>query len=353
MIHVGGRVPRSLYRGSRKIHWLTKGGRTIYVSPEAARTAGEAWLNANVTLRVTMTNDTDAYWFDLEVILPPDFQGNPTDGWTSGTITLGLFRTEDLQNWAAPGEGWSFVPGQETPETMANGWQKWFVRCTAVPVWWNQIMVDYDVSCDRYGKSITGITIARVPVNLAFPYTMPAQAGALQTALRAAGFPGALVTSTAGALVAEATWHTQAGRKKLYVTMSGSNVTNVTYLGSTVGSGYPYPMPGGKAALQSMLTAALTGGGANAAAVVMLYSDTWSIHLPDRSAVGDIRDFALTISPGDPFPAWDMFGSYLGLQPASGVSGGSGNVRTITGLSLSEAARAFARLGFINIPARA
>ena len=353
MIHVGNRYPARLFRGDRRIHLLCKGDRPIWVSPEAQKAMLETWLHANVTTTAVMVDDATGYWFEMEVVLPPSFVGNPSDGWTGDLlpgyppVTLGLFRSETLTTWSAAGVGWDTSPGRETPETLANGWKKWFVRCIEMPAWWREIMIDVVASSDRHGKSIVAIQLFRAPVTLPhYPYAMPSQAATLQADLRAAGYTGATVSSISGPLIAPAVWHRQAGRGTLYVTMSGSNVTDVKWQGTTVGAGYPFSMPSQKAALQTMLTAAL-GGDPNNQAVVMLHSDTWTITLPDRVTTAQIRDFILTVAPDDPYPAWDAFGQYLGLLSANGVTGTHGNVRTPERLPLAEAARAFARLGFI------
>ena len=353
MIVKGSRYPRKIFKGTREVHWLLKGNRTIYVSPTAAKAATKAWLDANVVMNVVMVNDSDAYWFDLEVILPPSFVGNPTDGWT-GTVaagypdaTLGLFRSETLTSWSEAGIGWGFKPGSETPETMANGWKKWFVRCMDVPVWWNDVMIDLTVTCDRYGKSITGMTIYQTPVSLPnFPYDMPGESAQLQTDLRAAGYTGAVVSSVAKSLSVGVKNHLSDGTKTLYPTLSGTNVTAVVDNGVTVSlPGYPYSMPSQRATLQTHLRSAGKSG-----AVVMLFDDEWSIFLPNRLATGNRRDISVTFTPGDPYPVFDMYGNYQGEAPADSVTGTSGNVRTPTGDPLLEAMKAFARIGFINIP---
>jgi hypothetical protein len=347
MIHVGNRYPARLFRGDRRIHLLCKGGRPIYVSNEAAKAGAKAWLDANVTHRVVMVDDSNGYWFDLEVILPPDFAGNPTDGWSNGTIHLGMFWSDDLVSWNAAGDGWAFSPGKETPETMANGWKKWFVRCISVPVWWKSMLIDLTAVSNRYGKAITGLTIYRTPVSLPnYPYDMPGEAAQLQTDLRAAGYAGATVSSVSAPLTVQVRNHTSNGAAVLAVTQSGTNVTAVADNGVTIAlPGYPYSMPGQRATLQTALRNAGKSG-----AVVMLFGDEWTIFLPNRTATGNVRDFAVTFTPGDPFPTWDMFGNYQGEALANVVNGASLNVRTPTGAPLLEAMKAFARIGFINIP---
>jgi hypothetical protein len=352
MIRKGSRYPARLTNGSRNVHLLTKGGRPIWFSPETQRTMLEMWLQANVTTMAVMVFDANAHWFELEVVLPPSFTGNATDGWTGDLVTgqppvtLGLFHSDSLMAWAGAGEGWVFSPGRETPETLGNGWKKWFCRCVVMPAWWIDVMVDLTVTSDRYGKSITAMQVFRMPISLNYPYTPTEIAdGTLEADLQTQ-FPGATVDVVSGPLIATAKWHTPGAAITLGVTMSGSNVTDVTYQGSTVGTGYPFAMPSQKDALATMLTSAL-GGDPLFKAVVMLHGDSWTITLPDLVTTGQIRDFILTISPDDPFPAWDAFLQYHGLMSAAGVVGASGNVRTPAGAPLQEAARAFARVGFV------
>ena len=347
MIHVGSRLPRNLHRGDRKIHLLYKGGRPIYFSNELIKYAAHGWLDANVTHRVVMVHDTSGHWFDLEVILPPDFAGNPTDGWSNGTIHLGMSWSDDLTSWRAAGEGWDFSPGKETPETMANDWQKWFVRCVSTPVFWKSIMIDLTSISDRFGKAITGLTIYGTAVSLPnYPYEMPAQAALLQTDLRAAGYAGAVVSSVAAPLRVQARNHTSKGASVLAVTQSGANVTAVASNGVTIPlPGYPYALPGQLASLQTDLRNAGKSG-----AVVMLFGDEWTIFLPNRSATGTLRDFTVTFTPADPFPYWDMHENFQGDMPGNALAGTSGNVRTPTGVPLLEAMKAFARIGFSIIP---
>lgn len=345
MIHKGSRYPRKISKGGREVHWLTKGGRTIYMSPAAAKVASKAWLDANVVTTAVTVMDTDGYWFELEVTLPGDFTGNPTDGWTNGTITLGLQWSSDLTTWVSG--GWIAAPGKTT-ETLGDGRKKWFARYETTPIWWVDVMIDLTLTSDRYGKGITAVEVLGSSVSLPnFPYDMPADAAQLQTDLRAAGFTGALVSSVSGSLVAKAKDHISSGTKTLAVTMSGTNVTAVAEIGGSTISlpSYPYSMPSQRAALQADLRTAGKAG-----AVVMLYGDSWTIELPDRIAVGNYRPFDVTITPDDPFPGYNFFGDYIGLLTTTLIKGDSGNVRTPTGDPLNEAERAFARIGFINIP---
>ena len=80
-------------------------------------------------------------------------------------------------------------------------------------------------------------------------------------------------------------------------------------------------------------------------AYVKLYGDEWEILLTDRNTILNDRNFEITITPDDPFPAWNFFGTYLGNRPDNIVQGQSENLRATNGLlPIDEALRNFARL---------
>lgn len=355
MIRDGSRYPARLMDGSRPVDAIFNGSRPVWMSPDVQVQVLEMWLKSNVTTTVAMAIDADGHWFELEVVLPPSFAGNPTDGWSgemvSGkpNITLGLFRSETLTTWSAAGEGWDFSPGRETPETMSNGWKKWFCRC-AIPAWWINVMVDMSATSDRHGKSITEISVFNSVLPLNYPYTPTEIAdGTLQADLRNSSLgniPGATVNVTSGSLSATGKWHTVSGAKMLVVTMSGSNVTNVSYQGSTVSASYPYSMPSQLAALNAALTSSL-GGDTNNRAVVLLHSDTWEIVLPDLVTTGMTRNMVVWFTPSDPNPVWNMYGEYQGMAANDLILGTPSNTRTPSGTPLLEALKAFARVGVI------
>jgi hypothetical protein len=124
-------------------------------------------------------------------------------------------------------------------------------------------------------------------------------------------------------------------------TRYGKSITDISIGQVTVSlPGYPYAMPSQAATLQTHLRAAGYTG-----AVVMLYADSWSIFLPDRLAAGNLqRQTILTFTPGDPYPGFDLFGNYTGIQPAAAVDGTHGNVRTAGGGTLAESDKQFGRL---------
>lgn len=351
MIRDGSRYPAKLMEGSRAVDAIFDGSRPVWMSPAVQQAVIKRWLTENATTICHTVRETDAHWFEIEVILPASFSGNPVDGWTGPMIdgypdiTLGLHWSSNLLSWTGACTGWTAAPGT-WPETIGSTLKRWRARYE-VPVWWEDVMVDMTATSDRYGKSITDIQVFGSSLALDYPYTPTEIAdGTLEADLQALGITGASVTVTTGTLTATAKWHTQAGVRMLYVTMSGSNVTAVTYAGSTIAASYPYSMPSQLDALQSALTASL-GGDPNNKAVVMLHKDTWTISLPDLTTTGSVRSMTVFIDPGDPFPAWNMYGEYQGLAAASVVLGESSNVRNPTGDPLLESLRGFARLGVI------
>lgn len=346
MIHRGDRYPRGLHRGSRKQHALFKGDRLIYASPEAIRAGTKGWLDTYVKTEARTVLDSTALWFEVDVILPSGFTGSAAAGWTrtSDQIHLGLHWSENLTSWTAACSGWTAAPGS-WPVTLGDGRKLWTCRY-ATPVYWMATMVDFRHTSDLHGKSITGISVlgTAVTTGMSYPYAMPADAARLQTDLRAAGYTGAVVSSTTGTLIATARNHISTSTSTLRVTMSGSNVTAVQYpdYSSIPAANFPYSMPSQKASLQADLrTAGATG------AVVMLHSDQWQILIPNRNATGNVRSSVVTFSPGDPFAMYDMYGTYTGINPADTVAAAVENVRDPSGNPLAEALKGFARVGFI------
>jgi|GEM_PF-4636977 len=342
MIKVGKRRPKGLHRGTRKQHLLLRGDRPIYLSQEGVNIGAKTWLDANVEHAVTIVEDEAATWFELEIILPGNFTGNPADGWTDGNMRLGLFFSENLTSWVSG--GWIASPGKTT-ETLGDGRNKHFARYSPTPLFWKAVMIDLTLNSNRYGKGITGLEIYQTPVSLPnFPYDMPSEAAQLQADLRAAGYTGAVISSVAAPLSVGITNHLPSGPRTLQHTMSGASVTDIRYKGVTVPlPGYPYAMPSQRAILQTHLRSAGKSG-----AVVRLYGDVWTLFLPNRLASGTVRDISVVFSPGDPYPNFNLYEEYVGEAPANREIGSSDNVRTPSGAPLRETLKGFARIGFAN-----
>lgn len=296
------------------------------------------------TTAVDMVADANGFWFEFGFRVDAVLTGNAGAGWTDvgNYVKFEIEQSLDLAAWSLG----KFGASPDGVIDHGDGSFTYWSRCY-VPVYLQAVMVDLVATSDRYGKSITAIEVMGTAVDLPnFPYAMPAEAASLQADLRAEGYTGATVTSTAGSLVAVARNHTPTGTISMVLTQNGSAaVTGVTAYVPGTGNvtvslaGYPYAMPSQRAALQADLRTAGYGG-----TVIMLYGDAWVITLPDRTASGTERSFLVTLDPGDPFPFWDSFGVYQGENPATGVTGTSGNVRTPAGAPLEEAGRQFARL---------
>lgn len=264
--------------------------------------------------------------------------GDAENGWTDpgGNLLFRIGRSTDMQTWdhaliACP---------TGIDDEGDDVWIYWARAKT--PIYWQTTLRDFRLTSELYGKSITAIHHYGTDIALSgYPYAMPADKARLQADLRTAGYTGALVTSSTAALTAGIKNYTPTGPRTLVVTQSGVNVTAVApYGGATISlPGYPYAMPSQQATLQAALRTAGYDG-----AVVVLRADLWEIFLPNRSISGNSFPFGITITPGDPFKAWDLYGNYLGEAPANSFNGAAENVRTPGGDPLEEALRQFFRL---------
>lgn len=285
-----------------------------------------------------MVLDTDGYWFEVGFQSPEELTGSAADGWTDPReyCLIRLQNSMDLVTWDVG--DFEDCPG--SPEEQMDGSWIYWSRAT-IPSYWRTVLVDFTVASARYGKDITAITLMTGSVSLPnFPYAMPADAATLQMDLRAEGYTDATVTVTSAGITATAQNHMVTGIQFLTITQSGGSVTGVANQSGSISlPSYPYALPGDAADLQADLrTAGVTG------AVVQLHGDEWEIFLPDLAAVDQVRDFKLTIDPGDPYPAWDFFGTYVGLRADDEVIGASGNVRNPSGDPLIEAGKQFVRM---------
>jgi hypothetical protein len=290
-------------------------------------------------LEIRMTHDATGYWCEVGFNVFEELSGSPSAGWSPPSLPglkMQLQRSTDLVAWYEGG----FEDCAGSPTELEDGSWDYWTRCSA-PSYWEQTMMDFVLTVDRYGKAITNITLLGSTISLpGYPYAMPAAAATLQADLRTAGYTGAIVTTSSAPLTAVVKNHVAGGTPILPVTMSGSNVTAVSWQGSTISlPGYPYAMPGSAATLQSNLRSA-----GFSAAVVTLYDDPWTITLPNRLVTGNSRPFAVTFTPGDPYATWDFFGNYLGEAAGNDTSGTFQNVRDPNGNPLAEADKQFFRM---------
>lgn len=344
MIRKGSRLPRKVYKAGREVHWLTKGERTIYMSPSAARTATKAWLDANAVTRCVIEEDSAGRWFEMEVDLPDTFTGDAEEGWTDGVIRVGLHWSDNLTAWLGAGNGWIDAPGK-SPLSLGGGRKRFYARYETSAVIRFSALIDQRLTTSRHGKSITACRVFNAAVSLPnFPYEMPADAAQLQTDLRAAGYTGATVSTATGG------WSAKIGdynvAKTTFVpTWSGSDITALTagFGGSSVSlPNFPYTMPGDEAQLEADLEAA-----GYDYPQVTLYKDEWEVFLPDLNSTGTERRFEFDITPADPVQLWTFNGLPNGIRYQTLLSGTPENIR-VSGTEVSESLRAFARLGFIN-----
>ena len=329
MLYDQGVIPEKLWTGGHEVELLICQGERIWPDEPP---------DTLPPMEVRMANESDAQWLEVGFQSPDELDGSASSGWRDrgGYCVLDLMVTTDLVMYSMGG----FVDCDGSPIANEDGTFDYWARAV-VPSRWNSVQVDLSVTCDRYGKSITGISCVLSAITLTgFPYAMPADKARLQSDLRAAGFTGATVTSTTAALTAVVINHTVTGTAHLVVTQSGSNVTVVASNGVTIPlPGYPYAMPGQRADLQAALRAAGQSG-----AVVTLYGDPWTITLLNRLAGAQDRELTVYFTPDDPFPAWDSFGNYQGELTSAYAQGGFSNVRTPDGDPLLEASKQFARL---------
>jgi len=343
MIRKGSRYPRRLSRDGRDLEMLIRGEWVVWIAPDTVKAISQEWLDENVKITSSVSNDSTARWFELEIVMPDDFTGSPEDGWSNGTINLALDYTTDLSTWETI--DWVSTPGT-TPESADTGKTRYFARAS-VPVMWFEVMLDLQIGSNRSGQSITEIHLFDTLISLPnYPYAMPADAAALEADLIAEGFTGATVSVTSAALSVTVRNHLSSGAFPYDVTMSGSSVTAVApHGGSTISlPSYPYSMPSQESDLQADLRTAGVDG-----AVVRLYGDQWTIDIPDWLTSGLSRSLVLFLDPGDPYPAYDLQGNYIGENPDNSVVGTFGNVRDPMGDPIrEELQRAFAVMRIVE-----
>lgn len=329
MLHHQGRSVKTLRREGRQLSLLIHQNRQIY--------PGKRLDLGPVPHRIVSA--VEATWFEFAWSSNELLTGTAATGWTDarGLVTVTPKVSEDLATWTS-----QVIDAPGSPELQGDGSYLYWVRGT-VPLYWEQTLCDFTLASNRYGKSVTSISLLGVAISLpGYPYALPAQKAALQADLRTAGYAGATVTSSTAAISVQVRNHISTGTATLQVTMSGANVTAVAPVNGTTISlpGYPYAMPSQQATLQAALRTAGYAG-----AVVMLFGDPWQIFIPDRLVTGNLRPFNAEITPGDPYPGYDFFGAYVGIVPATGLVGTQINTRTPAGLPLEERKKQFGRFG--------
>lgn len=333
MLKRGARTCTRIYRGTSRKRLLIRGHLAVFRDPDYSLPQ----------LEFEMVEDSAGSWFQVSFVSPSLLTGSASSGWTwtnaSHQLAVQIEQSTDLQSWTLG----AFVDAAGSPAAVVGGYR--YTARAVVPSRWKNVMCDLALTSNRGGKSITSIQVKGSHVALpGYPYAMPAAAATLQTHLRAAGYPGATVTSVAAPWSVNIRNHLQAGSSNLQTTIVGSAVTQVrSYVGGVWTPvslpGYPYALPSAQATLQTHLRSAGFVG-----AVVKLLGPEWTIHLPNVLASATNRLFMVEFTPPDPFPYWSFDGVYQGLAADAMAVGTSGNVRTPAGDPLAEASRQFARL---------
>jgi len=287
-----------------------------------------------------VVNDTDQKVFEVGFAIDHEMTGNAATGWTdSGNyLKFEIQQSDDLVTWNMG----RFLPAPVPVVDLGGGNFQYWARCV-VPIKWVETLIDFRASSTRYGKDITAMGILGIDVYLPnFPYSMPADAAQLQTDLRANGYPDSVVTAdTTTPISVEGKNYQPGSANVLYFAMSGANVTAVHLFSPSNPvislPSYPYSMPSQRATLQTHLRSAGYSG-----AVVRLHAGEWEIFIPDLAAPPN-RVGTIIISPSDPFPTWDFFGTYQGERPDNKISFAPENTRNPEGQLLEELPRQFAR----------
>lgn len=338
-------IPRAAHVGGSEVGSVFVGGDNI----EFAFGHGQQILPGIPTpiygvMECRTPTDVTGHWMEVGFRIGTELTGNSAAGWSDAGnyFRLDMEYSTDLKTWALA----KFEPAPTPVVNNGDGTWTYWSRCV-VPLVWADVVIDFRSTSNRYGKSITSVELFGSHISLPrYPYAMPSQAALLQTDLRAAGYTGALVTSTAAAMSLNIINHYLSGSgsyvtERMTAIMSGTSVTSVLNISGTHVPlpAYPYAMPGAQATLQSHLRAAGYSG-----AVVKLLADEWDVLLPDRPTTYRTRGYQITITPGDPHPYWDFYGNYAGENDDTIVQGFPENVRNPGGVGLVESPKGFARL---------
>jgi hypothetical protein len=294
-----------------------------------------------------IVSDADGKWFEFGFLSAHDLDGNATDGFTDPANYIRLIpeNSDDLMTW---NEG-NFIPCPTGAVVDNLDGTYWYWARSTWPQTLNSVMLDMDLRSTRGGKTITALTLFNSSISLPnFPYAVETSMAQLQTDLRAAGYTDAIASYTSAPYTAEVRRHYLADGmyyvQNLDVTHDGASVTAVYSLEGTLVTlpGYPYSLPAQAATLQTDLVAAGQSG-----SVVRLFAGEWRIFLPNRvtTAAATVRSLKATFTPNDPYPAWNSLGSYLGLLNDNVIEAPYSNLRTASGVAVTDASsRQFARL---------
>jgi len=323
----GGQQIKTLFINGKEVDYLILKGQMVFMKSAEQL---QFLLDDALKTQTVLTDDAVARWLDVS-FLSSGITGNATTGWVTedGQGKITVESSSDLQTWYVA----RFADRAGSPIDNGDGTYTYWSRCS-VPNFYYSVRCDYAISSNRYGKSVTEISLFGTDISLPnFPYALPAQASLLQADLIAAGYAGSTVTVTSNPLTATAESYDFDNNHVLHITQSGAAVTSVqAWTGVNIAlPGYPYALPSQASNLQADLRSAGYSG-----AVVVLWGDEWTVSIPDITTADVQRWISATISPADPFPYWDSFGNFQGYNPDVNINGAFSNVRAPDGTPLVE-----------------
>ena len=199
MLYHGDTPVLDLRLNGEEIQCLLNAGRVVYV--RGVSTADN--LPAFLGLRIVEENGSHGWekWFEVGLPVPATepLSGNASAGWSTmnGLFGLTLEWSENLADWALGKFSDSGTPEAATIDGVSSliHWARSMYPNTSATK--TSSMVCSLDSTDSRQSPIIGITINSAGISLpSASYTMPGDAGQLQTDLRAAGFTGATVTAS-------------------------------------------------------------------------------------------------------------------------------------------------------------
>lgn len=283
-------------------------------------------------------DDPTGDWFGISFISSEELVSDPAGGWIdqAGLNRIDVLQSTDLVTWNSG----TFDPNPDPGVEISPGVWKYEIYCE-MPRIWREVNADFRFTCSRYDKEITNIFFREADVVLDYPYAMPADSARLVADLKAQfGTNQVTCTVTSNPISVMIKDHRPKGAYVLTPTMSGANVTDITYHSSSIPlPSYPYAMPAAKDTLQADLRAAGYNG-----AVVTLFGDEWEIMILRQQFNDKNRQMKVTIAPSDPYPFWDVYENYQGENSNDLLSGHPENITDIYGQPLAEYQKQFYRL---------
>lgn len=188
-----------LYKGTRRVKNIKVNGRNCRLIVKAGRQiwpCRKPWKLP--TLEYRMTNEGGEKFFEVAFTSGELLNGSAATGWQDvrGYLDFKLQQSEDLIAWHEN----LFVDCADSPEDMPDGSFRYWSRCifpVDSTIKTGLMRAASPATGDARKGPFTDLTVGGVVQTLpGFPYTMPGDAGRLQTDLRAAGWAGATVTAS-------------------------------------------------------------------------------------------------------------------------------------------------------------